>query len=339
MMDIIERYVTEVGRHLPEKSRPDVVNELRSTLEDMLEDRARASGHEPDEDMAVELLKEYGAPHKVAASYLPPKYLIGPQLYPGFITVAKIVLPIVLIVFLVMFGFAVAQPGNTLEAVAELFGNIFGGTVYALGMLMLVFAVIERLSPEAKIPELDWDPRSLRPAEILDERPKVVELATNIFFTIIAIVIFSIYGRQLGMIVPQEGIWRMVPIFTEAFFRFIPLFVTLWILSIGRDLWVIAQNRWSVGARAFSGILQMVNIGVLIALMSGAPIINLGPDAQAELTRIFGSIDFVQVNHWINIAMKVLLALALAGSIVQLVQLAAHLFRQLANTVNSSVRS
>lgn len=238
--------------------------------------------------MAVELLKEYGAPHKVAASCLPPKYLIGPQLYPEFITVAKIVLPIVLIVFLAIFGFAVAQPGNTLEAVAELFGNIFGGTVYALGMLMLVFAIIERLSPEAKIPELDWDPRSLRPAEILDEHPKVVELATNIFFTIIAIVIFSIYGRQLGMIVPQEGGWRMVPIFIEAFFRFIPLFVTLWILSIDRDLWVIAQNRWSVGARAFSGILQMVNIGVLITLMSGAPIINLVPDAQAEITRIVG---------------------------------------------------
>lgn len=49
--------------------------------------------------------------------------------------------------------------------------------------------------------------------------------------------------------------------------------------------------------------------------------------------------DFAQVNHWINIAMKGLLALALAGSIVQLVQLAAHLFRQLANTVNSAARS
>lgn len=40
--------------------------------------------------------------------------------------------------------------------------------------------------------------------------------------------------------------------------------------------------------QGFSGILQMVNIGVLIALMSGAPIINLVPDAQAEITRIVG---------------------------------------------------
>ena len=41
-MRLIERYVTEVGRHLPlVRGRGDIQNELRSTLQDMLEDKAR----------------------------------------------------------------------------------------------------------------------------------------------------------------------------------------------------------------------------------------------------------------------------------------------------------
>ena len=38
-MDLIERYVHEVGRHLPHKVRKDVQDELRSLLSDSLEER------------------------------------------------------------------------------------------------------------------------------------------------------------------------------------------------------------------------------------------------------------------------------------------------------------
>jgi len=44
-MNLIDRYVAEVGKHLLlVKGRKDIENELRSTLEDMLEERAQAAG-------------------------------------------------------------------------------------------------------------------------------------------------------------------------------------------------------------------------------------------------------------------------------------------------------
>ncbi len=58
-MSLIDRYVYEVGRHLPRNNRSDIQAELRSSLIDALEDRA---GHEPTEDEIVELLKEFGPP-------------------------------------------------------------------------------------------------------------------------------------------------------------------------------------------------------------------------------------------------------------------------------------
>ena len=36
-MKLLDRYVTEVGKYLPRKQRADIEQEIRSTLEDMLE--------------------------------------------------------------------------------------------------------------------------------------------------------------------------------------------------------------------------------------------------------------------------------------------------------------
>ena len=55
-MNLIDRYVTEVGKHLPRKNRVDIEAELRSTLEDMLEDRSKQTGRQADEALAAELL-------------------------------------------------------------------------------------------------------------------------------------------------------------------------------------------------------------------------------------------------------------------------------------------
>ena len=81
-MDLIERYVYEVGRQLPRKQRADIQVELKSTLVDTLEDRVEG---EPSQEDEIKLLKEFGPPRKVAASYWPQgQYLIGPNLFPLF---------------------------------------------------------------------------------------------------------------------------------------------------------------------------------------------------------------------------------------------------------------
>ena len=43
-MNLIDKYIAEVGKYLPRKSRADIEAEIRSTLEDMLEERTQASG-------------------------------------------------------------------------------------------------------------------------------------------------------------------------------------------------------------------------------------------------------------------------------------------------------
>ena len=88
----IDRYVAQVGRSLPQSKRADIEKEIRSLLEDMLDDRSKTEGREADEEMTLAVLKEMGEPEKVAAGYLPEKYLIGPRLYPLFTLVLRVVL-------------------------------------------------------------------------------------------------------------------------------------------------------------------------------------------------------------------------------------------------------
>ena len=101
-MELIERYTTAIGKHLPVKNKADIQNEIRSTLQDMIDDRSQKTGRPVDEALVSELLKEYGAPDKVAASYLPERYLIGPKLYPIFMLVIQIVAAVITVLAVVV---------------------------------------------------------------------------------------------------------------------------------------------------------------------------------------------------------------------------------------------
>ncbi len=78
--EMIDRYIFAVGERLPYKKSLDIQAELRSTMLDTLEDRAGAN---PSLEQVAEVLKEFGAPEKVATSYNPQRqYLVGPELFP-----------------------------------------------------------------------------------------------------------------------------------------------------------------------------------------------------------------------------------------------------------------
>ena len=100
-MEIFERYIREVTRHLPRRQRQDVAKELRSTLEDSLDGRLESGAGEPvtgtgREAAASQVLVDFGPPRELAASYRGgSRHLIGPGLYHDFLSTLKITLLVV----------------------------------------------------------------------------------------------------------------------------------------------------------------------------------------------------------------------------------------------------
>jgi hypothetical protein len=89
--DLIERYLYDVVRRLPEKQREDIKQELRTLIEDMLMEKGGVE-NTTEKDLKL-VLEQLGNPADLARSYRGSgKYLIGEKYYDQYILVLKIVL-------------------------------------------------------------------------------------------------------------------------------------------------------------------------------------------------------------------------------------------------------
>lgn len=109
--NLIERYVYDVARRLPEKDREDVKKELRANIYDMLPDGM-------GDEAVKKVLYELGSPASLAEKYRTrPRYLISPAYFDEYVNALKWILPLVG-VLVMLIGFAVgafdaAKSGST----------------------------------------------------------------------------------------------------------------------------------------------------------------------------------------------------------------------------------
>ncbi len=329
-MNLVELYVDEVGQRLPDKLREDIQKEIRSLIEDALEDESRAQGRAPDEEMAAVVLERLGPPQKVAASYLPPRYLIGPQLYPYFINTARIVLPIVVI--LAMVGLGVSLGSSTSpsmdigEVMAQIISDLLGAVIQAMGMIVLVFAILQWTMPEFKLRERGWDPRKMKAAPD-PERVRFAKAITDLFFTVAGLVVFNLYPQWISFSRIQGGQWVHAPLLTAAFFQYLPWLSLLWALEICLYTLQIAQGHWSALTRWLAVGLNLFTIGLAARMLVGPAIVGLDP---AALSAVGFAITDPQAIQLLGVALansaRVVLGIVL---IVNAIRLVRNLYRLL----------
>jgi hypothetical protein len=261
-MELIERYLQAVGRQLPLKNRNDILAELRSNLTDALESRGAG---EADEDQVVALLKEFGPPEKVAASYYPEgQYLVGPALFPAFRSAVGITLLVVVIVHLVLTGVLVIFAGDFLAAL-DILGQIFGVAFAALGVVTLVFYILQRTGVKSYKLAGEWDPQQL-PELDTSEEVKRGELIVGIIFSLVFLTIFLALRDGFRVIsTPGGESWTVVnPVLTQ----YLPLIVLSLAIGIGVDIYLLGKGRWTTSARLVkiaSNLFSLVVLGLLIA--------------------------------------------------------------------------
>lgn len=326
-MNLIDRYVAEVGKHLLlVKGRKDIENELRSTLEDMLEERAQKAGKPADEAMQMELLKEYGAPGRVAETYNPNPYLIGPRIFPFFMFILKIVVAAVTLGLTIATGIQImsASPMTALELLSTIgrgLLNIVSACIAAFGNLALVFALIERYAPASEFKmdeEKEWDPAALKKEPEPDD-VKIWEPMLAIVFTFIAMSIFNFNPQLIGFYYLDGNEWHVLPLLSEAFFRWLPLMNIAWVAEIVLNGMLLRSGKWTTSTRLVSiatKLFQMVILGLLIA---GPSILALTPDSLQAA----GVNDLEALNILGTMADKgldIILGLAIFGSLVEIIK-------------------
>jgi hypothetical protein len=300
-MDIINRYVTEVGKHLPRKNRLDIQAELRSTLEDMLEDRSQQTGLPADEALATDLLQEYGAPRKVAATYQSYPYLIGPRMYHLYTMVLKIVLfavtlGLTIATIVSLFSSHLTSP-ELLQSLADFAASLVSALMAAFGNVTLVFAILERAVPDSEFEKEDsWTPSELT-KEPEANRVSMSEMIFSIIFTAAALIIFNFYPQIVGIWNLENESWIQIAGLSEAFLRYLPWINLSGILTIALDIWLLRQGTWGILTRWMYIGLQIVSIGIATAMLRGPSLLTLYPGATAAqignvyvLTSIFNKL-------------------------------------------------
>jgi len=334
--NLIDNYVSEVGRRLPEKTHGDIEAEIRSILQDMLDERSQKTGKPVDEEMTLEVLKAYGAPEKVAATYQGERYLIGPRLYPIFILVLRIVLIVVGVLAAIGLGIAVYQttltPVNTLDTIFHAIGNFIGSAFTALGNIVIIFALIEwalyregtKLDFKGLPNQKEWDPHSLLKASP-SNLVKMGETIVEIVGAFAAILIFNFYPQILGFGVFSNGNWYIgtgtalsTPLLSQDFFYFVPYLTGVWVLTILLDIILLRMGHWNMLTRiSFIG-LKIVNI-IIAAEMLGVR--SLLAITAASLTPAIGSAEAAQtLVTMINLFLRIALWLGIFGSAVEIIR-------------------
>jgi hypothetical protein len=265
--EMIDRYVHEVGRHLPRKNREDIQMELRSLLQDTLDEQLAGSDLEPSTKIVAELLREFGSPEDMAARYRPEEVLIGAQLFPIYKLVITIVLTIVAVVHLL--GVLYALLGETPDLGQTLLKSLFSFGQFAflnLGLITVVFAIVERveggeLEIEAK-KATDWDPYQLPPVKDPD-RINRFEMIAGIIFAALFIVAFNFFFEVIGFIDFTGEDRGVIPLLAGEFRQHVPWLTASWILDSLLKVAVLARGRWLRQTRWLQVAVESFGIFVL----------------------------------------------------------------------------
>jgi hypothetical protein len=288
-MELIERYLNEVGRRLPKEKREDICEELRSAIDDAIEDR---SFGQPGEDDVAAVLESFGSPQQVAASYSGDRYLVGPELYPQFVTTLKITATV--FIALAALGSALAaisSPSfldNLGASMARLVNGVIDSFITALGIVVVVFALLERLDLKIELggkKAKAWNPRDLpavRDADIVGRFesiagvvfPAIVLVLINQFSDRIGIWVFSDSGRSaIGIAAGEDGVLLLNDVFVQN----LPWINVSLILPMLLSVWLFWSGRWSLPTRLLRISFDVFGVYVLYLICEDLI------DAQSQL--------------------------------------------------------
>ncbi len=258
-MSFIDRYIHEVGRHLPRKNRQDIQAELRSAMQDALEDRY---GADPSQEDVIAFLEEFGSPRTVASSYYPEgQYLIGPALFPLFRLVTSIALAAVVGAQILAWGVAIFIAGDPLSPLNALAGLI-NSIPMTFGMVVIVFAVLQWFDVRPGVEEEAWDPTDL--PQLDTHHP--VKRGERIFGLVIGTLILAFlvfFPEYIGFITAPGGEFIANPVIPE-YILWISLSLTA---GIALDVYLLWQGRWSTATRLAKIGVNILSVVVLTLLV------------------------------------------------------------------------
>lgn len=306
-MNLIEIYIQEVTRRLPEKSRADIALELQSTIGDMLPT-------DYNEEDVKDVLSKLGSPAALAAGYRDqPMHLIGPRYFDVYVSLLKMILPIAAAISLISlaaeFIFNFNRDETIINAILELMGygiwRLIEVAVQVFFWLTIVFAVIERmdkgkeqhpLSPSLK----PWTPDDLKSITYIPKKKAIskFEVFGSLMWTAIWATLYFYADRLMGVYRGGgEGLEFKIPaVNQDVLLGYWPIVVVIIALEAGLALYKLIMGQWTKRMAIFNTILELLATIVFIFILLNPNLLQA--EFIAYMTDLF-SISAAQLKSWL----------------------------------------
>ncbi|WP_141994444.1 hypothetical protein [Bacillus sp. B4EP4a] len=305
-MELIELYIQEVTRRLPEKNREDIALELQSTIEDML------PVDHTEQDVKSVLLK-LGDPVTLASRYRDrPMHLIGPRYFDVYICLLKMILPIAAVISLI--GLIGDNPfrdmGNTVvDAILIIIGKGIAGIIstgiQVFFWLTISFAILERVDTSKDQSPLTkdlkpWTPENLKDITNISKKKAVPMI--EIFASLLGLSVFAaLYfnaANLLGVYEKRNGSLIFVtPSFNQDVLNSYWLLVScVVIIGVLLAIYKLFLRRWTLKLALFHAIYQLLSTLTFIIIISNPDLLN--PEFIAYQKTLFSTDEWKTSIYW-----------------------------------------
>jgi hypothetical protein len=279
-MELLDRYLQAVRKHLPWQRQDDIIAELRANLESQLEDKEAELGRPLTPAEAEQWLKQMGPPMQVAARYQPQQYLIGPTLFPTYWYVLRTAFGWALAIYLIVAGVQLMGEAPSATAVVEALLRVPGVLMTVAAWVTLVFAAIEFAGTRGmvKIPpsvgsQTGWNPCALPP---VDAQPAGGKKRRS-FSQAVGEVVFGLLGLIWLLLLPRHPFLLFGPgafYLSSLPYRLAPVWMQFywWVVSLNLiqlawnsiNLWRGTWRGPRLAYKTVTGVFGLIPLVVLL---------------------------------------------------------------------------
>lgn len=284
-MKLVEVYIQEVTRRLPLKMRNDIALELRSTIEDMLPE------HYEEADVK-EVLNQLGNPVALANGYKDrPSYFIGPRYYDLYISLIKMVIPIVGMIVIIATmtqqltnldgGYSITSAIGSM--IGEMVLRTFEVVIQTFFGLTIAFAVLDRFDKRAGEEPLSasfehWTAEQLKNVTYTPVKRIIskVQVFWQLFWIAVWLTVYFYANRLIGIYEGSEnGLQFVMPALNQdILLSFWPLVIGVSILQIGLVLFKLFERQWTKRLAIFNAVVEVTLTVVFILILVTPNLLN-----------------------------------------------------------------
>jgi hypothetical protein len=337
-MELLDRYLQAVKKHLPWKRQDDIVAELRANLESQLEEKEAELGRPLTRGEAEDWLRQMGHPIQVAARYQPQQYVIGPGMFPIYWYVLRLAAGWGMAIYAVTSAVEILSGNNPGSEIAGSIARAPGVLMSIAAWVTLIFAAIEfattrglvQIPPIDKL-KTDWNPSELPRVEETagggKPRSYAKAVAEVVFGFILLIWLLLIPHHPYLLMGPGAVVLEISPYeLAPVWWMFFWCIVALNVVQLGWRCVDLLREQWQGPRLAQHVVVKSIGLlatGLMLRVRDHGYILLKNSAAQQREAP-----SLAAINHGVFIGLLVIFAISLVQFVWETWQLGLALQRE-----------